>query len=125
MARDLLNTFQDALTSHHWKKAWDMLGPEPDYGWSYASFAANESGFMQSAGTAYDVTLFTHDPARIRLWVIPDNYPTNPITIQTADFDRSFVARVWYRALRDNNAGWDEYLLGPDEGGTWRVWWLR
>jgi hypothetical protein len=125
VARRLLQQFEEALVAHSWKSAWNLLSSEEQSREPFGQWAAAEQAFMRSAGTTYTVPEFTHDPDRIRFFIVPDDYPLDPVSVTTADLDRAYVAQVWYDALSNNNAGFVVYLLAPNATGEWRVWLLR
>ena len=42
-----------------------------------------------------------------------------------ADRAKAWLIQVDYPALAGNNAGYEQFVVAPDSGGTWRIWPVR
>lgn len=124
-ATDLVSRYEAALVAARWQAAWDLLAPEERSHWaSYSGFVADRSAYFRSVAGRYTIRAPTHEPATIRQWVVPDNYPAAPIWPASPDYDRAFVVEVDYPLIAQSNA-FDVLLAAPDASGHWFIWQLR
>jgi hypothetical protein len=125
-AASVINAYERALIAKDWAAAWNDLAPEEQAHWgSYDQFVADRAAYYMSVDGQFAAKPPRHDPAEIRQWVVPDNFPESPVYPATPNYDRAFLIEVDYPALATNNAGWEVLLTAPDSSGAWRIWQLR
>ncbi len=124
-AVDLVMRYEHALVAGQWQTAWEMLAPEQQaLSGPYPTYADDRSAYFKSVAGRYTIKAPTHDLATIRQWVVPDNYPANPIWPAAPDYDRGFVVEIDYPLIAQSNA-YDVMLAAPDQCGGWWLWALR
>lgn len=125
-AAELAARFENAVAAQDWAAAWALLPPELKAAQgAFDDFAADRSAFWNATGGVYRASDPRHDPAEIRRWVVPDNYPAAGVFPATPNYDRAFLVRVDFPRLAGNNAGWEELLVAPLADGRWFIWVLR
>jgi hypothetical protein len=115
-AVELVHQYEDALVSAKWQVAFDLLGTTSlTHDAGFATFKDERAAYFDSVKGRYTVG----DPARVTDWT--DYAPL----VQGADRTRAWLIEVDYPALAGNNAGYEQFVVAPDAGGTWRIWPVR
>jgi hypothetical protein len=116
-ARALIDSYEAALVAGKWQTAFDMLAPgSPTRAMGLAAYAAERAAYYTSVAGQYALGAPTRD--------VPD-WTTYAPLIDGADVARAYLVEVDYPALSGNNAGYEQFVIGPDAGGTWRIWPVR
>jgi hypothetical protein len=116
LAVELVGRYEAALNAAKWTTAFDLLAPASltrDAGLD--AFAEERAAFFAGLDGRYDVG----GPGRVRDWTA-----IAPLVVG-ADHSRAWLVEVDYPALAGNNAGYEQFVVGPDTGGTWRIWPVR
>jgi len=116
VATVLVHKYEDALVSGNWQGAFDLLAPTSrtrEQG--VEAFASEREPFFVSVDGRYAIG----EPSRVSDWsaYAPD--------VVGADRTRAWLIEVDYPALAGNNAGYEQFIVAPDPGGTWRIWQVR
>jgi hypothetical protein len=115
-ATDLVNRYETALVAGNWQTAFDLLAPSSlTHEAGLDAFASERAAFFVSVDGRYVIG----DPTLATDWA---NY--GPVTAG-ADRSRAWFMEVDYPALSGNNAGYEQFVVAPDSGGTWRIWPVR
>jgi hypothetical protein len=113
----LINDYEAALVAGEWQTAFDMLEPSsPTRSMGLDAFAAERAPYYESVAGRYTLGTATRD--------VPDWTTFAPL-IQGADVSRAYLIEVDYPALAGNNAGFEQFVVGPDASGTWWIWPVR
>jgi hypothetical protein len=115
-ATNLVRRYETALVAGNWAAAFDLLAPTSlTHQSGLAAFASERSAYFASVGGRYTLGA----PARVTDWA---GYGP---TVTGADRSRAWLIEVDYPALAGNNAGFEQFVVGPDATGTWRIWPVR
>ena len=116
-ATALVDRYEAALVAGRWQTAFDLLAPaSPTHGTGLTAYAAERAPFFQSVAGRYTIGAPTRD--------VPDWTAYAPL-INGADTTRAYLVEVDYPALSGNNAGYEQFVVGPDASGTWWIWPVR
>jgi len=116
-ATTLIDGYEAALVAGKWQTAFEMLAPaSPTRGMGLDAYAAERAPYYDSVGGRYTLGAPTQD--------VPD-WATYAPLIEGADVSRAYLIEVDYPALSGNNAGYEQFVVGPDASGTWWVWPVR
>jgi hypothetical protein len=116
VASDLVDRYEAALVAARWQDAFDLLAPTSlTYEMGFEAFASERAPYFVSVGDRY--VLGT--PTRVTDWT------TYGPAVAGADRARGYLVEVDYPALSNNNAGYEQFVVAPDSGGTWRIWPVR
>jgi hypothetical protein len=116
-ATTLLDEYEADLVAGRWQAAFDLLAPtSPTRATGLPAFSAERAAYFDSVAGRYTIGEPTRD--------VPD-WTTYAPLIAGADVSRAYLIEVDYPALSGNNAGFEQYVVGPDAGGTWRIWPVR
>jgi hypothetical protein len=115
-ATDLVTRYETALVAANWQTAFDLLAPSsPTHEVGLDAFASERAAFFVSVDGRYVIG----DPASATDWA------TYGPLAAGADRSRAWLIEVDYPALSNNNAGYEQFVVAPDSGGTWRIWPVR
>jgi hypothetical protein len=115
-ATDLVDRYETALVAGKWQTAFDLLAPTSlTHEAGLDAFASERAPFFVSVDGRYVIA----DPAPVTDWA------TFGPTVAGADHSRAYLIEVDYPALSGNNAGYEQFVVAPDSGGTWRIWPVR
>ena len=115
-ATDLVNRYETALVAGNWQTAFDLLATSsPTHQAGLDAFASERAPYFVSVGGRYVI----RDPASATDWA------TYGPLVAGADRSRAWLIEVDYPALSNNNAGYEQFVVAPDSGGTWRIWPVR
>ncbi|HET7473961.1 MAG TPA: hypothetical protein VFJ71_12605 [Candidatus Limnocylindrales bacterium] len=115
-ATELVHKYEDGLVSGRWQAAFDLLAPTSlTHQAGFASFREERAAFFDSVNGRYTIG----EPSRVTDWT--DYAPL----VEGADRSRAWLIQVDYPALAGNNAGFEQFVVAPDAGGTWRIWPVR
>jgi hypothetical protein len=115
-ARDLVDRYEAALVAGNWQTAFNLLAPTSltrEAG--LTSFSDERQAFFESVNGRYVIG----SPAPATDWA------TYGPLVSGADRSRAWFFEVDYPALAGNNAGFEQFVVAPDAGGTWRIWPVR
>jgi hypothetical protein len=113
----LIDSYEKALVAGQWQTAFDMLAPEsPTRATGIAAYAAERAPYYTSVAGRYTIGAPTRQ--------VPD-WTTYAPLIDGADVSRAYLIEVDYPALSGNNAGYEQFVVGPDTSGTWWIWPVR
>jgi hypothetical protein len=116
-ATTLIDDYEAALVASRWQAAFDLLAPtSPTHATGLSAYSAERAPFFQSVAGRYTIGQPTRD--------VPD-WTTYAPLIEGADTSRAYLIEVDYPALSGNNAGFEQFVVGPDAAGTWRIWPVR
>ena len=116
-ATALVDRYEAALVAGNWQTAFDLLAPaSPTHGMGLTAYASERGPFFDSVAGRYTIGTPTQD--------VPD-WTTYAPLINGADTSRAFLVEVDYPALSGNNAGYEQFVVGPDTSGTWWIWPVR
>ena len=116
VAKDLVDRYESALVAGRWQTAFDLLAPtSASHEAGLAGFSSERAAFFDSVGGRYVIG----DPAPATDWA------TYGPLVAGADRSRAWLIEVDYPALINNNAGYEQFVVAPDAGGTWRLWPVR
>jgi hypothetical protein len=116
VATDLVQRYESALVAGQWQTAFDLLAPTSlTHEAGLAQFSSERAAFFQSVKGR--VTIGKPSPAT-------DWASYGPV-VTGADRTRAWLIEVDYPALSGNNAGFEQFVVAPDSGGTWRIWPVR
>jgi hypothetical protein len=116
-ATALVESYQAALVGGDWQAAFALLAPaSPTKGTGLAAYSSERAAFYDSVAGRTSVGTPTRD--------VPDWSVYDPL-IEGADTTLTFLVEVDYPALAGNNAGYEQFVVGPDTTGTWWIWPVR
>jgi hypothetical protein len=115
-ATDLVAAYQASLVARRWQAAFDLLAPtSPTREAGYAAYATERAPYYESVAGRYELGA----PTRLS-----DGAAYGPL-IAGAELARAYLVEVDYPALSGNNAGYEQFVVAPDAGGSWRIWPVR
>jgi hypothetical protein len=113
----LIDSYEAALVAGKWQTAFDMLAPgSPTRGTALADYASERAAYYTSVAGRYTIGAPTRN--------VPD-WTTYAPLIDGADVSRAYLVEVDYPALSGNNAGYEQFVVGPDASGKWWIWPVR
>ena len=116
VATDLVDRYEAALIAGRWQTAFDLLAPTSlTHEAGFGEFSTERAAFFQSVKGRYAIGA----PAPASDWA------TFGPLVNGADRSRAWLIEVDYPALSGNNAGYEQFVVAPDSGGTWRIWPVR
>jgi hypothetical protein len=116
VATDLVDRYEAALVAGKWQTAFGLLAPTSlTHQAGLAEFSSERAAFFDSVKGRYTVV----DPVPATDWA------TYGPLVGGADRTRAWLIEVDYPALAGNNAGYEQFVVAPDSGGTWRIWPVR
>jgi len=116
IATDLVHRYEAALVAGNWQTAFNLLAPTSltrEAG--LTSFSDERHAFFESVNGRYVIG----SPAPATDWA------TYGPLVSGADRSRAWFLEVDYPALANNNAGYEQFVVAPDAGGTWGIWPVR
>ena len=115
-ATALVDEYEAALVAGRYATAFDLLAPASlTCKAGFAAFQSERTAFFRSVAGQYTVLA----PVAVTDWA--DYAPL----VEGADQSRALLIEVDYPALAGNNAGFEQFVVAPDSGGTWRIWPVR
>lgn len=116
IATELVHKYEDGLVSGKWQAAFALLAPTSrTHEAGVEAFASEREPYFASVDGRYVIG----EPSRVTDWA------TYAQDVVGADRSRAWVVEVDYPALAGNNAGYEQFIVAPDSGGTWRIWPVR
>ncbi|HLO34947.1 MAG TPA: hypothetical protein VK194_02650, partial [Candidatus Deferrimicrobium sp.] len=117
LATALLDRYEAALVAGEWQTAFDMLAPaSPTRGTGIAAYSAERAPYFTTVAGRYVIGTPTQQ--------VPD-WTTYAPLIDGAVVSRAYLVEVDYPAMKNNNAGYEQFVVAPDASGTWWVWPVR
>ena len=116
VATELVHKYEDALVNGKWQAAFDLLAATSrTHQGGVEAFASEREPYFASVDGRYTIG----EPTRVTDWA------TYAQDVVGADRTRAWLVEVDYPALAGNNAGYEQFIVAPDSGGTWRIWQVR
>ena len=115
-ASALVDEYESALVAGNWAAAFDLLASTSlTHQAGLPAFSSERAAFFRSVAGRFTAGT----PTRVTDWAA-----YGPL-VSGADQSRAWLIEVDYPALAGNNAGFEEFVVAPDSGGTWRIWPVR
>ena len=115
-ATDLVDRYETALVAGKWQTAFDLLAPTSltrEAGLD--AFAAERAQYFVSVDGQWVIGSISN----------ATDWESWGPTVAGAERSRAYLVEVDYPALSGNNAGYEQFVVAPDAGGTWRIWPVR
>jgi hypothetical protein len=116
-ATSLLDTYESSLVAGKWQDAFALLAPgSPTHAMGLDAYAAERTPYYRTVAGRYQLGEPTRDVA---------DWGTYAPLIDGADVSRVYLIEADYPALSGNNAGYEQFVVGPDSAGDWWIWPVR